>query len=163
MAASNHINTRLFHGTTQHFKTGDVILPASSINPDVHREGRTKNNALDRAWAAPNPNSARMYSRARSSSKGELFGYVYEVEPVDWNESETDNSMDYSKSESMDVSSYRGHGVVNDFPFSVHSKKGFKVVSGPTIHASDDAFVTPDEALYDHKGRKYGHPDFRED
>lgn len=164
MPAQEHLSPQLFHGTTQHFKVGDVILPASSIDKNVHRKDRpVKNNALDRAWAAPNPLSAKSYARSRSSSQGELFGYVYQVEPVDWNESETDNSMDYSKSESMDVSSFRDKGVVDDFPFSVHSKKGFRVTSSPTIHASDDAFVTPDEALYDHKGRKLGHPSFRQD
>jgi hypothetical protein len=159
MSAREHINQTLFHGTAHDFQIGDVIAPASSLDnsKDVKRE------ALDRAWASPSRHGAEGYAAIRASSAGKLFGNVYEVEPVDWNESETGNSMGYIADESLDVSSYKDKGVVDGFPHSVHSKKGFKVVSGPTFRASENAFVTPDEAMYDHKGRKVGHPDFRED
>lgn len=80
MAASDHINPRLFHGTTHPFQAGDIVEPRSrNIMPQV-------------AFASDDESLARTYAGILAD-KGVTGGgirmgqtgpaRVFEVEPVD--------------------------------------------------------------------------------
>lgn len=68
MAASDHLNKALFHGTAAGIPIGGVVKPADE------EEGF--------AYATPDIELARRASRWRAKGDGTLFGTVYQVKPL---------------------------------------------------------------------------------
>jgi hypothetical protein len=66
MAASEHLNPILFHGTAS-MSSGGVILPRASVNGTG-------------AFATPSLSTARRIAREKARKEGKLFGVVYQVE-----------------------------------------------------------------------------------
>lgn len=73
MSASEHLQPKLFHGTGALLDVGDIIEP-KALN---HLYGRPM------AFATKDPLEANEYAYSGMLSKKQLFGAVYEVEPVD--------------------------------------------------------------------------------
>ena len=72
MSAQDNLSQKLFHGTTENLKPGDIIKPTPQVI-----SGRTE------AYATQEYNEAYNYAGARASSRNVLFGSVYEVEPLE--------------------------------------------------------------------------------
>jgi hypothetical protein len=72
MAANEHLNKALFHGTSAFLKEGDVVEPRTQWGNDSKE-----------AYATAHYPSAAFYAGSRASDKQRLFGMVYEVEPLD--------------------------------------------------------------------------------
>ena len=116
MAASEHLNSRLFHGTAHVFGENENVEPRYSpaLKADV-------------AFSTSSQEMADYYAGATAARQGKLFGPVYEVEPIDPKESNADIPMS---------SAMRGtlKGPREFFPYTassnqteyVVSKKGFK-------------------------------------
>ena len=81
MAASDHLNGLLFHGTAHQFKEGDVILPASKAGVKSNWGAKSKNNP-NFAHATENLESARYFASVASIGKEGAVPRVYQVEPV---------------------------------------------------------------------------------
>lgn len=79
MAAAEHLNRRLFHGTAHVFAENETIEPRYSpaLKTDV-------------TFATDSEEMADYYAGATAARQGKLFGPVYEVEPVDPKESNAD-------------------------------------------------------------------------
>lgn len=73
MAASDHINPRLFHGTGHYFAEGEMVEPRTQT---MVPEGR-------HAFASSNLADARRYASMAAAEQGTLFAPVYEVEGED--------------------------------------------------------------------------------
>ena len=73
MAASDHINQALFHGTSAQLNVGDVIEPRS-MNYNV---------GAPAAWASNNPELAKYYAYEKMGIDKVKTAPVYQVEPVD--------------------------------------------------------------------------------
>lgn len=68
MAASDHLNKRLFHGTGGAIEGGIVRPTASATGMG--------------AFATPSNFYARFYAANKAAKEGRLFGVVYEVTPM---------------------------------------------------------------------------------
>ena len=93
----------LFHGTTQQFGVGDIVLPSMYF----------KKNGDVAAYASDDPKIAKGFGRLKSQKEDFSDVNLYQVEPVD--------------SESVSVRRVKQlHGI----PSSTHytSSKGFRVV-----------------------------------
>jgi hypothetical protein len=75
MAASDHLSEQLFHGTTAKLKPGEIINPTKQIIND-----KTE------AYATTNYNEAHIYARSRATNRDLAKGHVYEVEPLEGDE-----------------------------------------------------------------------------
>lgn len=75
MAASDHLNSELFHGTAHWFRPGDVV------DPTVPATGRVDHAA---AWGTPNKQVAASYSAQKSnmSVQPPLFSPFFAVAPM---------------------------------------------------------------------------------
>lgn len=80
MAAGDHLNEELFHGTAQRFKKGDVILPASQTGVRPNWGAKSKNDP-NLAHATESLDSARYYASVSALIKSGR-ARVYQVEPV---------------------------------------------------------------------------------
>lgn len=69
MAASEHLNKDLFHGTNALLPIGGTLEPNA---PEDEGGG---------AYATPDIETARSYAKRRSMGRGTLFGNVYRVSP----------------------------------------------------------------------------------
>lgn len=77
MAAHDHLNQTLFHGTTHWFSPGDTVEPTDTLH-----------TLRPSAYATPHPEVADQITGYRASKgksratpgQGQLFGPVYEVE-----------------------------------------------------------------------------------
>lgn len=81
MAASDHLNETLFHGTGYKFKKGEVILPAAQVEVERNWGAKSKNDP-NYAYATDDLEQAKYFASVAS-----LFGEgrqprVYQVEPV---------------------------------------------------------------------------------
>ena len=87
MAASDHLNGPLFHGTSQKFKVGDVILPAETAGVRQNWGAKSKNDPK-LAYATDQLDSAKYYARVSQSlaetrdPESGPKAHVYQVEPV---------------------------------------------------------------------------------
>ena len=98
MAASDHLNKELFHGTTAGIPIGGVVKPADE------EEGF--------AYATPDIELARKFAKWGSERGGTLFGTVYKVKPL---------------SKYPQVEEYRPHFYADHFT-EVMDPKGFEVL-----------------------------------
>ena len=77
----------LYHGSTESFNEGDVILPRSATgaaSPWKTYEDQPDFNKGDVAYATDHPKAARKYARLAAKQAGiKGHGNVYQVEPVD--------------------------------------------------------------------------------
>lgn len=81
MAAQDHLNEELFHGTAKRFKKGDVILPASQTGAKQNWGAKSKNNP-NLAHATNNLDSARYYASVAALLNRSGRARVYQVEPI---------------------------------------------------------------------------------
>lgn len=93
MAASDHLNQPLFHGTGHFFAKGEIVDP---------KKGEIK--GVKRAFASPDLAHARRYASLKAQKSGMLFAPVYSVSPVDENE----NLDEFEWKESGILSSTKG-------------------------------------------------------
>ena len=114
MAASDHLNEPLFHGTAQKFKVGDVITPASVSGVRQNWGAKSKNDPK-LAYATDQPESAKYYARVASlmanTEPSGARARVYEVEPVNPQEARWVNTKFGNESLRQHVSS-EGYRVV---------------------------------------------------
>lgn len=97
MAASDHLNQPLFHGTTfryGHLKRGDIIKPGSAIDADVNHDPSSFPDAHYWAHATPSLREARNYAEwaadgaTEANMEDDRMGkkpykpHVFQVEPV---------------------------------------------------------------------------------
>lgn len=71
MAAEDNLSP-MFHGTNANLKPGDIIKPSYN---GFKRETR--------AWATTSLGEAHSYAHARSQSRGAMIGSIYQVEPLE--------------------------------------------------------------------------------
>ena len=97
MAAHEHLNPQLFHGSQHRFEPGDTVAPRATT-ANYREKGYT---AEAPAYATTNKDRAR------------AFGRVYEVEPHDWKEivTEPDESTD---DENQYISYDKGFKVIKE-------------------------------------------------
>lgn len=81
MAASEHLNEVLFHGTASKFKKGDIILPAKKTGVERNWGAKSKNDP-NYAYAIDDLDSAKYFASVASLSGGDRRPRVYQVEPV---------------------------------------------------------------------------------
>ena len=81
MAASDHLNELLFHGTAHPFQEGDIILPANKAGVETNW-GRKSKNDPNLAHATGDVESARYFASVASLGKEGAVPRVYQVEPV---------------------------------------------------------------------------------
>ena len=87
MAAHEHLNPQLFHGTAHRFKKGEVILPANLANVPQNWGAASKNDP-NLAHATSNLDSAKYFASAAKAVQDlrrqdvSLRARVYQVEPV---------------------------------------------------------------------------------
>ena len=86
MAAHEHLNTQLFHGTSHIFADGEMIDPTKSIQNFFKIDGNYPRPELKEDWVdkdtiSASSSYARAASKAASKAKnaGILFAPVYEV------------------------------------------------------------------------------------
>ena len=97
MAAHEHLNPTLFHGSKREFKPGDTIKPV------------TEENYREQGYSMPMPAFA-----TENLNRARAFGHVYEVEPHDWRDVETEED--------------EGEGAEDgDYAYLSHNK-GYKVI-----------------------------------
>jgi hypothetical protein len=70
--SNRNLSVPLFHGTTSDLKPGDVIGPTDQVI-----SGKRE------AYATNEYYEAHTYARSRARNRGALFGSVYEVEPLE--------------------------------------------------------------------------------
>lgn len=71
MAAKDHLQPKLFHGSAAH------LLPGDTINPGYNDSSYPLNPG---AYATSNYKHAEDFSRLKAQSEGVLFSPIYEVE-----------------------------------------------------------------------------------
>lgn len=81
MAASDHLNEILFHGTGYKFKKGDVILPASQAKVSTNWGAKSKNDP-NYAYATDDIEQAKYFAATASLFDKSRHPRVYQVEPV---------------------------------------------------------------------------------
>jgi len=81
MAANEHLNEALFHGTGRQFKKGDVILPANKAGVETNWGAKSKNDP-NMAYATDDLDSAKYFARVASIPDQKARPRVYQVEPV---------------------------------------------------------------------------------
>lgn len=82
MAAHEHLNKSLFHGTNSAIAVGGVINPG------------TDNKYGYGAYATGNLDEARVYATRKAQQNGQLFGTVYRVNPVSGNPTKVTDAPD---------------------------------------------------------------------
>lgn len=96
MAAKDHLNQTLFHGTTfryGHIKKGDIIQPASAINAEPYHDPSLYTDAEYWAHATTDLSTARNYANWAANGVHEGFledgrlrssykPHVFQVEPI---------------------------------------------------------------------------------
>lgn len=81
MAASDHLNETLFHGTGYKFKKGEVILPAAQAKVRSNWGAASKNDP-NYAYATDDLEQAKYFASVASLFKEGRQPRVYQVEPV---------------------------------------------------------------------------------
>jgi hypothetical protein len=85
MAANEHLNEALFHGTGRKFKKGEIVLPASKAGVKQNWGAKSKNDP-NVAHATDSLDSAKYFasvaSLVSSTSDKTARARVYQVEPV---------------------------------------------------------------------------------
>jgi hypothetical protein len=72
MAAEDNLSRAMFHGTTSNLKPGDIVDPTQQVI-----------SGKKEAYATTNYTEAHGYARIRAHNRDALFGSVYEVEPLE--------------------------------------------------------------------------------
>ena len=110
-----------YHGSTENFNEGDVILPRSqtgAATPWKTYEDQPEFNRGDVAYATDHPRAARKYARIAAKQAGmKGHGNVYQVVPVD--------PKDVKKIPNSAV------GIGGAPNSEYHSVSGFKVIKAP--------------------------------
>jgi hypothetical protein len=135
MAASDHLHPKLFHASTHLFNPGDVVNPVAKNEWHHEMFGSF-------AYATPEHLSAKNYAGRKAQNEGQLFAPVYEVEPVDPTE-----HTEYPNNNGANVSpkEFAEGGISH----AVHSKKGFKVLKQHGWGTNPDAYVLPENRLWE--------------
>jgi hypothetical protein len=135
MAASNHLSPKLFHGSAHMFNPGDTVNPVPKNEWHHEMFGSF-------AYATNNQLSAQNYASQKAQEKGQLFAPVYEVAPVDSTE-----HTEYPNNNGANASpkEFAERGTSH----AVHSKKGFKVIKQHGWGTNPDAYVMPEDRLWD--------------
>jgi len=81
MAASDHLNETLFHGTGYKFKKGEVILPAAQGEVERNWGAKSKNDP-NYAYATDDLEQAKYFASVASLLGEGRRPRVYQVEPV---------------------------------------------------------------------------------
>ena len=98
MVASDHLNPQLFHGSRHIFNPGDTVAPAA-----------TSANYVEKGYTSEMPAYA-----TENKERARAFGRVYEVEPHDWKD--VDTEPDEGDEDTEDAWQYLSYN------------KGFKVI-----------------------------------
>lgn len=83
MAASDHLNETLFHGTiTKHgvLNPGDVVVPRSSREDIKEKRGSLRHDIATHVFATTNFDDAKEYGRSKQDDTP-YNAVVYEVDP----------------------------------------------------------------------------------
>ena len=131
MAASEHLNPQLFHGTSHFFSEGDTVnaVPGWTGEP----------SEFDVAHATPSKRDAEDYAGYKAQKQGQLFAPVYGVTPVDPTE-----HYEWGNGTSASPKEFAEKGTIH----GVHSRKGFKVEKQAGWGINPDVWVPPSERLY---------------
>lgn len=128
MAASEHLNETLFHGTAHRFKKGDVILPAKLANAKQNWGAKSKNDP-NLAHATNDIDSAKYFASVAKlmNQNDSSRARVYQVEPVNpetaqWRDKKFAGGAGGSSSIREHVSS-EGYRVVKNIWTQRKSKK----------------------------------------
>ena len=118
-----------------------MFNPGDTVNPVPKNEWHHEMFGSF-AYATNNQLSAQNYASQKAQEKGQLFAPVYEVAPVDSTE-----HTEYPNNNGANASpkEFAERGTSH----AVHSKKGFKVIKQHGWGTNPDAYVMPEDRLWD--------------
>jgi hypothetical protein len=93
MAAEDNLSQQLFHGTSAELKPGDIVAPRHG---EAHAWATTRHDVAESYGYAATKTPKHLTREESKTWQRPLFGSVYEVEPVDAEESKhsTENYKD---------------------------------------------------------------------
>lgn len=81
MAASDHLNPKLFHGTAHPFKEGELVTSAESRNVEVNEHRKDVMKDAGYVYATTDRNEAARFASVQAERAG-AEPLIFEVEPT---------------------------------------------------------------------------------